>query len=454
MQHVAESGSGAKPAGRLPFLPLGILLGLCLSIAPAFGSPDDAWRHIPLPFRATNITSVNSTLWVCGTNEMLAVSEDGGASWRVKHQKPGGAVLLNIGFADAKAGYAAGSNGLVLLTKDGGESWVSLKAGTEPILQVAFSDEKHGMIRTPLSVELTDDGGARWKELTALRTDDSLKKWRYVFALATLDAGHSALMLKQGPEQASAQLVFFTRDAGQIWQAADISNVTLYSLVVSGGEYWALGTEFIDKDKPGGGYGVPVALHSADGEKWNHAPRPLQVPYDCNARGCLPWNGALMQPFQEKPAYATYPADKFLTAKWAVAASAICSVGAELRCAKTEAVQALLARSRLPAPAVVTPPILGAHAAGPAPDCLDCPFETVLADPRYFGRIDVEVQFAVKKDGTVGDVAVSHTPTWEIRESIKNVINGWLFQPATRNRIAVEVTKRVKLNLMIVHPPG
>jgi hypothetical protein len=31
--------------------------------------------------------------------------------------------------------------------------------------------------------------------------------------------------------------------------------------------------EVIEKDKPGGGYGVPLVMHSPDAEKWMHLPR-------------------------------------------------------------------------------------------------------------------------------------------------------------------------------------
>jgi photosystem II stability/assembly factor-like uncharacterized protein len=71
-------------------------------------------------------------LWVCGPDERIAVSSDNGAHWQVKHQTPGGALLLNIDFADAKFGYAAGTSCTILTTVDGGELWTPHSAAARP----------------------------------------------------------------------------------------------------------------------------------------------------------------------------------------------------------------------------------------------------------------------------------------------------------------------------------
>ena len=78
------------------------------------------WHAKDLPFRALNVTSIGSSLWLCGTDESVAVSSDGGEHWLVKHATADGAVLLNIDFANDKFGYAAGTAGVFLTTEDGG----------------------------------------------------------------------------------------------------------------------------------------------------------------------------------------------------------------------------------------------------------------------------------------------------------------------------------------------
>jgi hypothetical protein len=79
------------------------------------------------------------------------------------------------------------------------------------------------------------------------------------------------VMLKQGAAQYESQAFLSTQDSGKSWNFLDIPNVTLYSFLRVEGRYWAVGTEVIHKDQPGGGYAVPVALYSSDGEKWNHS---------------------------------------------------------------------------------------------------------------------------------------------------------------------------------------
>jgi hypothetical protein len=58
-----------------------------------------------------NIAEINGALWVCGADELVASSDDGGKTWHVVHSSPVGSVLLTIGFANEKFGYAAGSGG-------------------------------------------------------------------------------------------------------------------------------------------------------------------------------------------------------------------------------------------------------------------------------------------------------------------------------------------------------
>src|SRR5580692_5897081 len=79
-----------------------------LVIARAAGEDKTAsdWHTQDIPFRVLNATSIGHSLWICGTDEAVAVSSDAGKHWQVKHKTTDGAVLLNIGFANDKFGYA------------------------------------------------------------------------------------------------------------------------------------------------------------------------------------------------------------------------------------------------------------------------------------------------------------------------------------------------------------
>ena len=68
------------------------------------------------------------------------------------------------------------------------------------------------------------------------------------------------------------------------WKFLAIPNVTLYGFLRVHGKYWAVGTERIHKDQTGGGYGVPVALYSSDGERWDHSNNDLSA---CKPRMCV-----------------------------------------------------------------------------------------------------------------------------------------------------------------------
>jgi photosystem II stability/assembly factor-like uncharacterized protein len=263
------------------------------------------WHLKDLPFRVLNVTSIGSSLWLCGTDESVAVSSDGGEHWLVKHGTADGAVLLNIGFANDKFGYAAGTGGVFLTTEDGGETWSSHSAGKDAILQVSFSDPKHGLIRTFTSLLFTLDGGASWAVVSAGENADDIKHFPYPFSLVALDGTHMAVMMKQGSAQYEGQGFLVTGDSGKSWKFVAIPNTTLYSFLRASGKYWTVGTEVIHNDQPGGGYGVPVALYSSDGEKWDHSSNDLasckpQMCVACTSKGCLSSNGTITDVFSEK----------------------------------------------------------------------------------------------------------------------------------------------------------
>src|SRR5579863_1063451 len=108
---------------RLPFL--FAVFWLCVSCLAGDQPPTSAnnWTVVASPFRPVNITAQSGILWVCGVDEMILSSRDGGVTWETKHQNPDGEVLLDISFLNEKVGHAAGTGGLLLSTDDGGQTW-------------------------------------------------------------------------------------------------------------------------------------------------------------------------------------------------------------------------------------------------------------------------------------------------------------------------------------------
>ena len=126
------------------------------------------WVRVALPFRPFKITTVKDAMWVCGTNEMIAVSKDGGVSWHMQHQKRDGEILTNIAFANSMIGHASATNGLLLSTSDGGQTWSSqLTSGT--IRQFSFADLTNGIADLDGVLKVTSDGGKQWRDLAVLR---------------------------------------------------------------------------------------------------------------------------------------------------------------------------------------------------------------------------------------------------------------------------------------------
>ncbi len=344
------------------------VLVLCLLVSLATAQGDESshrgWRASTLQFGVLAVASAGSSIWACGTNEGIAVSTDGGAHWQSKHFRPNGNLLFTVQFVNGRFGYATGTRGLILITQNGGETWDAHSAGNAPVLQASFSDAQHGLIRIPDSLEFTADGGSNWSAVSVASDPDVLERFPYTFSLVSLDPDHMAVMLKEGPAQYFSQTFLVTDDGGKAWRVVNIPSVTLYSFLGVRGRYWAVGTEVIDKDKPGGGHAVPVALYSSDGVAWSHSSNDLsgcgpEMCVACTPQGCLSANGTISDIFGEGTNYRTFPSDRGLTTKWAATDSAVCVAGKVVRCSALVAV-AKPSPGDGPVPAVLAPPPLTA----------------------------------------------------------------------------------------------
>jgi hypothetical protein len=308
-----------------------------------------------------NTTSNRNLLWLCGSQEAIAVSRDDGDHWEIKHlENASQRTLLEVDFADANFGYATGTGGLFLTTTDGGETWVDRPMINEIIPQASFADEKHGLVKTAKSLLFTVDGGLHWSKVSEGQNAEVIHHFSHVFSLAALDDARMGVMLKEAGAQYYSQAFLFTEDSGKSWNSPSIPNVTLYSFLRVGGLYWAVGTEVIHKDQPGGGYGVPIALYSPDGENWERSSADLsacqlEMCTLCNAQGCLYSNGGIAQFFSGRTALLEFPPNKGLTTRWASTDSAVCFAGGgHVECTSLKKVQAP-SQPQLRVPPIVVP---------------------------------------------------------------------------------------------------
>jgi len=161
-----------------------------------------AWTEVSTPFPAANITAVGSVFWVCGADEMIASSSDGGNTWKLKHQARDGNILLHIAFVNEKVGHAAGKGGLLLSTTDGGKTWKAHNTGDD-VLAFSFADAQNGIavignegdvnrFARPGSgefttvmegvVKLTHNGGENWEDIP-VQNSEELRPFNRVLAV-------------------------------------------------------------------------------------------------------------------------------------------------------------------------------------------------------------------------------------------------------------------------------
>jgi hypothetical protein len=445
-----------------PFCGLLFCLLVCFSGTLTLGEEKAGaeWRNVDLPFRVLNVSSSGSSLWACGTDEAIAVSRDGGTTWHSKHRTANGGLLFNIAFANEKFGYAAGTGGLLLTSEDGGDTWATHSAGSSAILQVAFADALHGLIRTSGSLQYTADGGANWSAVSLETNANLLKTFPFVFSLAILDSQHMAVMLKQGAAQYEPSTFLVSVDAGKTWKRADVPNSTLYSFIATREKYWAIGTEVIHKEQKGGGYAVPVSWYSSDGLEWARSTSDLtackmEMCVACTDQGCLSSNRTITNVFAEKVSYRIFPPNPKLTAKWAATESSMCFVGAALQCSPvTVAPQPHAGEG--PSPVTVSPgPLVSKSPTGntsQGPKCIDCALDTMLVDQKVGGVFIIELTLEIAKNGTVAAVTSNGAPTPEIKSRIEQQAEHWLFEPYVKDGVPMRVRLKTQIQINVIRP--
>jgi hypothetical protein len=409
-------------------------------------------------------------MWVCGADEMILSSTDGGTSWETKHQNRDGEVLLSIAFIDEKVGHAAGTGGILLSTVDGGQTWKSTHlSGT--VRSFSFGDAENGIavvssrVRQPTDgplhqvqattsenglVKITHDGGVHWEDIAALSSDE-LRPFTEVLSVAALDKSHY-LMIRRQPNIEDAFVV--SKDGGASWKIVrmqnDATNRVMASTVFAHqAEYWAFGMELVHREK-GGGYGVPLTIHSNDGEKWAHGVAGPSEFGTCNSQGCYMWDGAVEVLYGEQEKFWAAPQDGSLTERWAIAENTVCTVGSTLKCASVSATDK--PQPRPEAKGIVTINLSGA---GFAEGCLECDVEAIVPDnPNLKGRGRVVASIKMRRDGSVESVSVEKAPTKGLRDAIEGQVAKWLFEPAPGGSSASEIHRDVPIDLTCFDWPG
>lgn len=419
-------------------------------------SPRDSslrWTAVHTPDLAGDITAVGKGFWICGANEMVASSNNGGNTWRVRHQKAEGAVLTHIAFVNQRIGFAAGTAGSILATVDGGKTWTARKADDD-FQSFSFANANDGIAllggeddyspHLDSIAKITHDGGKSWTGIPAL-TSDELRPYSEALSVAALDRSHF-LMIRRQPNIEDVFVV--TKDAGRTWKIVHPRNDETnrefpLRAVVHNGEYWVFGWELVNRQSRGG-YGVGMTLRSADGETWLHSKSgPERASSNCTSQGCRLWDGAIASVFEVTPKYWNVPQDFTLTWNWAMAADRICTINTVTECGPAEPVDK-------PQPAVFHNtsqafdkiPMKVEHRPF-AGDCLNCGVERIMLDPGMDWQGTVIANFDVDHDGSVVSLFLDGKVEDRLRSQIENQVQRWMFKVSPGNKrhkkIAVDV---------------
>ncbi|MGA7629289.1 MAG: YCF48-related protein [Terriglobales bacterium] len=455
-----------RPPHRI--LHLFFFFSFCLPCAATLLASTNNWSTMSPPFRPVNVAASGGAIWVCGADEMILSSRDGGGTWETKHEKRDGEVLLNISFVNGEVGHAAGTDGLLLSTDDGGQSW---KKHTAPgsVRAFSFADSTNGIAvlsngspqpsRGSLDqarvidgvAKITQDGGDHWEDVTALDSDE-LRPFAQILAVAALDSSHY-LMLRRQPNVEDVFVV--TKDGGKSWKLDrpqnDATNRALPRMVlVHQGEYWAFGEELIHRGK-GGGYSVPLVLHSKDGETWTHGVNGAEEFTTCNAQGCYLWDGAVESLYGEHEQFWSLPQDGSLSEKWAIAGTTACTVGSTLKCGHATISDKPAERSEPPGGIIFLSPSHPHFADG----CLECGVDGIVPDsagPPSMRPVHASVM--VRRDGTVANVSVDHPSSKRLTNIIADQLSKWLFEPTHSGVETIEAKKDISMYLMCSGIPG
>lgn len=408
------------------------VLLLFLSTYFASHAQAQSWLTNNPGFHPLGIVSNKGAFWVCGPNESIASSPDG-KNWTVHHRASGaGAMLFGIQFFSTDFGYAYGTGGTVLFTNDGGDSWETRHFGNDTILVASFADPTHGMLRTAPSLFYLD-GSDVLHQIT--QPADTLQRFPFTPFLVALSPDKMTAVLTEGPYSEGGFLS--TVDAGKTWGFYDPPSTGIKDLLRVDGKYWATGHEVVNKGKPGGGNGVPMATYSDDGQHWTHTTNeihPCHWEYCviCNPQGCLGSGTLLVDFFHEGTTYSAIPKGA-LTAKWAVVGETICTLNESVACASLGKVSDVEASPEVSLPDEQTIPRLGTKPPTGALRCISCSLEPVFIDPKVQGRVTIHIMIQVGADGTVEIANISKSPSDTLAQKIHDQIMSWLFEPPLKD---------------------
>lgn len=234
------------------------------------------FRLLPTFARLTALALCGSLLLVSALRaRQLEARESVGNGWTMQHS---GVLnrLYAVFFTDRQHGWAAGSNGMLVITEDGGATWKRITTPQRDVLRdVFFVDAQRGFLLGEYSIYnrraediapdraflmVSNDAGRNWQtvELRNKKLDSSDQRQYNGNGIVRLVFADD----RTGWAVGEAGLILSTRDGGQTWtrQRTPVSKLFYDIVALDEQQAWAVG---------GGG----TVIRTVDGGKnWNVQP--------------------------------------------------------------------------------------------------------------------------------------------------------------------------------------
>ncbi len=252
---------------KTKYLLLYILIGSLAYLACSQDTPQIGWEQVK---SVTNehLYGIHfadaKNGWAVGTNSEVLSSKDGGKTWRKSQAKPPSTdTLTQVSFATPTNGWLVGI-GKVFYTGSGGNSWhvqhqIRNEGGRPPgILDLHFVNTTEGWAvggvgtREIATILYTQNGGVKWEKV---RNPSEKHLWGVYF----VDSEHGWVVGEAGE-------ILHTKDGGKQWvrQISDAEQPLFAVHFANLTQGWIVGTN-------------GLILHTADGgQTWQRQKNPMK----------------------------------------------------------------------------------------------------------------------------------------------------------------------------------
>lgn len=397
-----------------------------------------AWTSIPLPDTPLGIAAHGDELWVCGANEMLAVSKDGGRNWTLEHERKGGEMLFTIAFADPQRIEAFGSAGAWLESADGGASWKRKRISPDGGLdQVALGSDRVAYGANADQFAWSTDGDKDWefRVIRSAKPDSDMDG--EVIQVGALDAQHAVVLF--AANKGEPQPVIATASSGRSWIQSSFPSQWTWTSVRADAHGYSLYGDYQNT----GAEAARAMASSPDGLHWTLGKAPGEDYSDCTRQGCL-IPGGWADLTRATPQLWQVPDDRAypMTDAWASAGQVFCRVSAQLRCrVGLQAWRASPALDDLPK-----------HLSGSltAARCQTCPGPQYPEAARYRHRQGmVALHGLMDKNGRLRELTVRAAPSAELAQAALAAVSGWVYHPLLDNGQPREVETSIHINFTL-----